>query len=47
MAVPWLAPDLLIPLVETRGRVIVRSGRVAGTIDWDGTVRLTGGAGRP
>jgi hypothetical protein len=42
--IPWVAPaDLqrvLVPLVETRSRVIVRRG-VGTTVDWDGTPLLS------
>ena len=40
---PWLvAPDALVPLIDTRERAIVNRDRVAATIDWDGTLRMRG-----
>ena len=35
----------LIPLVDTRERAIMKRDRVSATIDWDGTVRMSGAAG--
>ncbi len=38
--VPWLDPGTIVPLVDTRGRLVVRSGVPIMAVDWDGTVRL-------
>jgi hypothetical protein len=38
--IPWLDPGTMVPLVDTRGRVVFRSGVPAMTVEWDGTVRL-------
>lgn len=38
--IPWAAIGTLIPLIDTRDRVIVRTGAVPATIDWDGTLRI-------
>ena len=37
---PWSSTGTLAPLVDARDRVIVRSGHVPATIDWDGTLRI-------
>jgi len=37
---PWLDPGTIVPLVDTRGRLVIRSGAPALAVDWDGTVRL-------
>jgi hypothetical protein len=39
-AVPWLDPQTIVPLVETRLRAIVRRGRAAVAADWDGGLRI-------
>jgi hypothetical protein len=41
-AVPWLDPQTILPLVETRLRAIVRRGRAGVAADWDGGLRLSG-----
>jgi len=35
-AAPWLDPETIVPLVDTRLRAIVRRGRSGVTADWDG-----------
>lgn len=35
---PWLDPETIVPLVETRLRAIVRRGRSGMTAEWDGLV---------
>jgi hypothetical protein len=47
---PWLGPNgavngAFIPLIETRERAIVKRGHVSATIDWDGTLRMSGAPG--
>jgi hypothetical protein len=47
---PWLtasegAPDVLIPLIDTREHPIVNVEHVSAVIGWDGTLRVTGGPG--
>jgi hypothetical protein len=38
---PWLAPRSIVPLLETRERLVLRrSGPPPMTLDWDGTIRL-------
>jgi hypothetical protein len=48
---PWLtasegAMDALIPLIDIRERAIVNAARVSAVVDWDGTLRMTGGQTR-
>ena len=33
---PWLDPETIVPLVDTRLRAIARRGRSGVTVDWDG-----------
>ncbi|MFI5229343.1 MAG: ABC transporter substrate-binding protein [Gemmatimonadales bacterium] len=51
IAAPWLIAGNLqasvVPLVDTRRRVIFDPARVSAHIDWDGTLRLRGAAVRP
>jgi len=42
---PWLDPETVLPLVETRLRAIVRRGRSGVTVEWDGGL-LIADAGR-
>jgi hypothetical protein len=43
----WLDPDTIVPLVDTRLRVIARRGRSGVTAEWDGGLLITGvGGGR-
>jgi len=37
---PWLSGGVIVPLIDTRRRVVVRRGASALTVDWDGTLRL-------
>ena len=37
---PWLDPGTIVPLVDTRGRLVVRSSVPLMAVDWAGTVRL-------
>ena len=54
-SVPWVvtgtpggpAVESLIPLVDTRARAIVSRDRVSATIDWDGTIRISGAPRQP
>jgi hypothetical protein len=39
---PWLDPDTIVPLVETRLRAIVRRGRSGLTAEWDGGLLVAG-----
>ena len=39
------ANGALIPLIDTRERAIMKRDRVSATIDWDGTMRMSGAAG--
>jgi hypothetical protein len=43
-AIPWLDAQSLVPLVDTRLQVIVRRGRWAGRMDWDGGLLLSADA---
>ena len=42
----WLDPEIIVPLVETRLRAIVRRGRSGVSVDWDGGL-LVAGVGGP
>jgi hypothetical protein len=33
---PWLDPDTMVPLVETRRRAVIRRARSGVTVEWDG-----------
>jgi hypothetical protein len=35
-AAPWLDPETIVPLVETRLRAVIRRERSGVTVDWDG-----------
>lgn len=39
---PWLDPEAIVPLVETRLRAIVRRGRSGITAEWDGGLVIAG-----
>jgi hypothetical protein len=39
---PWLDPETIVPLVETRLQAIVRRGRSGVTAEWDGGLLLAG-----
>jgi extracellular solute-binding protein (family 5) len=39
---PWLDPETIVPLVETRLRAIVRRGRSGVTAEWDGGLLVDG-----
>jgi hypothetical protein len=39
-AAPWLSGGVIVPLIDTRRRVVVRRGASAFTVDWDGTLHL-------
>jgi hypothetical protein len=39
-AAPWLAPETIVPLVETRPQAIVGQGRAGAALEWDGTPLL-------
>jgi hypothetical protein len=39
---PWLDPETIVPLVETRLQAIVRRGRSGVTADWDGGLVIAG-----
>jgi hypothetical protein len=41
-AVPWLDPETLVPLVETRLQAIVRRGRSGISVEWDGGMTIAG-----
>ena len=41
-SVPWLDPETIVPLVETRLQAIVRRGRAGLTAEWDGGVIIAG-----
>jgi hypothetical protein len=43
---PWLDPQTIAPLVETRLRAIVRRGKSGLSAEWDGGL-LIAGAGSP
>ena len=40
---PWLDPDAIVPLIETRLQAVVRRGRSGVAAEWDGGLVLTGG----
>ena len=40
--VPWLDPQTIVPLVETRPRAIVRKGLGGLSADWDGGLQIAG-----
>jgi hypothetical protein len=42
---PWLDPEAIVPLVETRLRAVVRRGRSGLTAEWDGALLIDGGGG--
>jgi len=39
---PWLDPETIVALVDTRPRAIVRRGRSGATVDWDGGLQIAG-----
>jgi hypothetical protein len=39
---PWLDPETIVPLVETRLQAIVRRGRAGVTAEWDGGLVIAG-----
>jgi hypothetical protein len=39
---PWLDPETIVPLIETRLRAIVRRGRSGVTAEWDGGLVIAG-----
>ena len=39
---PWLDPETIVPLVDTRLRAIARRGRSGVTVDWDGGMLIAG-----
>jgi Bacterial extracellular solute-binding proteins, family 5 Middle len=41
-AAPWLDPETIVPLVETRLQAIVRRGRTGISAEWDGGITLEG-----
>jgi Bacterial extracellular solute-binding proteins, family 5 Middle len=41
-AAPWLDPEAIVPLVETRLQAIVRRGRTGISTEWDGGITLAG-----
>jgi hypothetical protein len=41
-AAPWLDPETIVPLVDTRLRAIARRGRSGVTVDWDGGLLIAG-----
>ncbi len=41
---PWLDPESIVPLVETRQRAIVRRGRSGILSEWDGGLLISGGS---
>ena len=43
--VPWLDPETIVPLVETRLRAIVRRGRSGISAEWDGGLLVAGASG--
>jgi hypothetical protein len=42
---PWLRPEAIVPLVETRLHAILRNGRSGITADWDGGLHLAEATG--
>jgi hypothetical protein len=45
--VPWLAPRTIVPLVDTRSRLIARRTVGGVSVDWDGTLRISTAPTRP
>jgi len=43
-AAPWLLPETVVPLVDTRLQAIVGRDRSGATVEWDGTLVLVGDA---
>ena len=43
---PWLDPETIVPLVETRLQAIVRRGRSGVTAEWDGGLVIAGASDR-
>jgi hypothetical protein len=41
-AAPWLDPESIVPLIETRLQAIVRRGRSGISADWDGGITIAG-----
>jgi hypothetical protein len=39
---PWLDPETIVALVDTRLQAIVRRGRSGATVDWDGGMLIAG-----
>jgi hypothetical protein len=39
---PWLDPETIVALVDTRLHAIVRRGRSGATVDWDGGLHIAG-----
>jgi hypothetical protein len=39
---PWLDPEAIVPLVETRLHAVVRQGRSGVSAEWDGGLVLAG-----
>ena len=39
---PWLDPETIVALVDTRLQAIVRRGRSGATVDWDGGLHIAG-----
>ncbi len=45
---PWLDPDSIVPLIETRLQAVVRRGRSGISVEWDGGLVIAGAsASRP
>ena len=44
-ALPWLEPQAIVPLVETRPRAVVRKGVGGLTAEWDGGLQIASGGG--
>jgi hypothetical protein len=42
---PWLEPETIVPLVETRLHAIIRRGRTGVTTEWDGGLGIAPGDG--
>jgi hypothetical protein len=41
-AAPWLDPETIVALVDTRLQAIIRRGRSGATVDWDGGLHIAG-----
>jgi len=41
-AAPWLDPETIVALVDTRSRAIIRRGRDGATVEWDGDLHISG-----